>query len=76
MFSNQVEDGRHNLPQGVDLRCREAERAAGRHSGAVVASITVRRSRDAALAGVVVVSRVAWELQAFHVCIFTASQHL
>lgn len=59
MFSNQMEDGCHDLPQRVDLRCGEAERAAGRNVGAVVAAITIRRSRDAALAGVMVVCRVA-----------------
>lgn len=59
MFSNQMEDGRHDLPQRVDLRRGEAERAAGSNVGAVVAAITVRRSGDAALARVMVVRRVA-----------------
>lgn len=54
-----MKDGRHDLPQRVDLRRGEAERATGRNVGAVVAAITIRRSRDAALAGVMVVCRVA-----------------
>ena len=76
-MADQVKDGGDETPDGVDVGRIEVEGAEGGHDVLVVGAVADRvDARDAALAQVVVETRIALQLQLGHLGVGGAEQEL